>query len=306
MVAVAHGEQQRSRAGEVILLHLGLVGAQAGEGIGYGVDLRVGELVALDVAAVLHQVEVIDHLHAVSGSGEGLDDGLLGVINEQHHVGQLNGSVAAHPGTGRNTILNGGLGSADQGAGAGGEVVSIQVHHTYQAVADLAVGLLALHIDQGVAQGLEHALVHIFLHGGVDVPNELIHIGSLQIGLGQDQAQGGGGVAHLLFHGLPILRLGGELVAGHHGPLGHVAILGHQDVSGIEAQLFKLLIHVVPPCMAVKVPFQRFCFYPALYITPPLFSITFRQIPKNFKMTSHFFCWNNPVRPGQTISQRIF
>jgi len=280
-VAIAYGEQQGCRAGKVVLGHLGLVGAQAGECVGHGIDLGIGELIALDVSAILHQVEVIHHLHAVSGSGKRLDDGLFGVVDEQHHVGQLDGSVAAHPGARRNTILDGSLSGTDQCAGTRGEVISIQVYHAHQAMADLAVGLLPLHIDQGVGQGLEHAVIHVFFHGGVDILDELIHIGGLQIGLGQNEAQGGWGITYLLFHRFPVLRLGRKLVAGHHGPLGHVAILRHQNVGRIEAQLLKLLVHVVPPIQKY-IASSSFCFYPALYISPPPISITFRQITQDF------------------------
>ena len=48
-------------------------------------------------------------------------------------------------------------------------------------------------------------------------------------------------------------RRGGELVAGHHGPLGHVLSLGQQDVGGIKAQLFEFLVHGVPPVFDQKV-----------------------------------------------------
>ena len=247
MVAVAHSEQQGRNAGDVVLLLHGLVGGQALQRGGHGVDLGLGQLIALDVAAVLHQVEIVQLLHGVGSGGQRLDDGLVGVVDQQHDVGQLDGGVAAHAGTGRDTIQHGTLGGADEGAGAGGEVIGVQIHHADQAVTDLAVGLLTLDVDQGVGQGLEHAVGDVLGHGVVDVLNELVHVGGLQVGLRQDQAQGGGGVAHLLLNGLPVLRLGRELIAGHHGPLGHVLLLGQQDISGIKAQLFKLVIHVVPP-----------------------------------------------------------
>ena len=162
-------------------------------------------------------------------------------------MGQLNGGVAADAGTGRDTIQHGALGGADQRAGAGGEVVGIQIHHADKAVADAAVGLLALDVDQGIGERLEHAVCHILAHGGVDIVNILVHVGGLQVGFRQDETQRGGGVAHLLLHRLPVLRLGSELVAGHHGPLGHVLSLGQQDVGGIKAQLFEFLVHGVPP-----------------------------------------------------------
>ena len=243
MVAVADRKQQRSHAGHAVLALHRLIGGQARQSVCHGVDLRSGELEALDVAAVFHEVEVVDHLHAVGRGGQRLDDGLIGIVDEQHDVGQLDGRVAAHLGAGRDAIQHGALGGADQGAGAGGEIIGIQIHHTDQAVADLAVGLLALDVDQGVGQRLEHAVGQVLLHGVVDILDVLVHVGSLQVGLRQDQTQGGGRVAHLLLHRLPVLRLRGELIAGDDRPLGHVLILGQQDVGGIKAQLVKLLVH---------------------------------------------------------------
>ena len=247
MVAIAHGEQQGRYAGDTVLLLHSLVGGQALQRRGHGVDLLVGQLVAGDVSAVLHQVEVVELLHGGGCGGQGLDDGLIGVIDQQHDVGQLNGGVAADAGTGRDTIQHGALGGADQRTGAGGEVVGVQIHHADKAVADAAVGLLALDVDQGIGECLEHAVCHVLAHGGVDIVDVLIHVGGLQVGFRQDETQRGGGIAHLLLYRLPVLRLRGELVAGHHGPLGHVLSLGQQDVGGIKAQLFKFLVHGVPP-----------------------------------------------------------
>ena len=131
----------------------------------------------------------------------------------------------------------------DQCAGAGGEIVSVQVHHTDQAMTDLAVGLLALDVDQGIGQRLEHAVGQILLHGVIDILNVLVHVGCLQIGFRQDQAQGGGRIAHFFLHCLPVLRLRGELVAGDDRPLVHVLALGQQDIRRIKTQLVKLLVH---------------------------------------------------------------
>lgn len=148
------------------------------------------------MAAVLHQVEIIHLLHPLGSGSQGLNNGLVRIVDQQHHMGQLDGRVAAHLGPGRNAIQHGALGGTDQCAGAGGEIVSIQVHHTDQAVADLAVGLLALDVDQGVGQRLEHAVRQILLHGVIDILNVLVHVGCLQIGFRQDQAQGGGRIAN--------------------------------------------------------------------------------------------------------------
>ena len=277
MVAVAYGEEQGRRAGEVVFGHLGLGGAQAGEGVGHGVDLLFGQAVALDMAAVLHQIEIIDHVHGVRRSGEGFDDGLLRVVDEEHDVRQLNGGVAADPGPGRDALLDGGLGGTDEGAAAGGEVVGVQVHHPHQAVADAAVGLLALHIDEGGGQRLKDALIQIVRHGGVDVGDELVHIGGLQIGLRQNEAQRGGGVAHLLLHRLPVLRLGGELIAGHHGPLGHILPLGQQNVGGIKTQLVEFRFHL--PFLLVPMGWPGAIAYFTIYQIIQRFATPFCEKP---------------------------
>ena len=53
-------------------------------------------------------------------------------------------------------------------------------------------------------------------------------------------------IADGLFHALPILGLGRELVAGDDGPLLHIDVLvGQQDVSGIESELTEFFVHGV-------------------------------------------------------------
>ena len=107
-------------------------------------------------------------------------------------------------------------------------------------MAHLAVGLRALNIEQGPRQGLKDALRQIAVHSAVDVRDMGVHIRVVQLGLRQDQPEGGRRVPHSL-------RLGGELVAGHHGPLGHVRILGQQDIRRVKAQLLEFLVHVASP-----------------------------------------------------------
>ena len=103
-------------------------------------------------------------------------------------------------------------------------------------MADLPVGLDPLDIKEGVLQGFKEAVRQVFAHGGVDGGNALLHVRGVQPRLGENEPQGGGGVPYQGLHRLPVLRLGGELVAGHHGPAGHVrALLGQEDVGGIEA-----------------------------------------------------------------------
>ena len=77
--------------------------------------------------------------------------------------------------------------------------------------------------------------------------------GGVQPRLRQNQPQSGGRIPHGLLHRLPILRLGGELVAGHHGPAGHVRPrLGEEDIRRIKAQGFPLFVHVTAPFRFIK------------------------------------------------------
>ena len=250
MVAVAHGEQQRRRVLQAVFLLHGLRRTHGRQGVRHRVHLFRRQLPTLQVAAALLEVEVVQLLHAVRPGGQGLDDGPVRVVDQQHHVGQLDGGVLPDPHPGRDTGEHRPLRGPDQGAGAGGEIVLVQVHHADEAMADLAVGLGPLDIEQGLRQGLEHARGQIPVHGAVDGRDVIVHVRVVQPGLRQDQPEGGGCVPHRVLHRLPVLRLGGELVAGHHGPLRHVRVLGQQDVRGIKAQFPEFLVHVASPFLS--------------------------------------------------------
>ncbi len=161
VVAVADREQQRSHAGHAVLLLHRLIGGQAHpERLATASICEVGELKAPDVAAVLHQVEVIDLLHAVGRGGQRLDDGLIGIVDQQHHMGQLDGRVAAHAGARGDTVEHGALGGADQGAGAGGEIVLRPGRPCRSGRGgSLPSDWPALDVDERVLQRLEDALL---------------------------------------------------------------------------------------------------------------------------------------------------
>ena len=205
------------------------------------------------MAAALHQVEVIELFHRAGRGGERLDHGAVGVVDQQHDVRQLDRRAAAHAGAGWDAVENRPLGRADERAGAGGEVVCVKVDHADQTVADAAVGLLTLDIEQGLRQQGKDVVGEVFVHRAVDACDIFVHVGILQLRLRQDQAQGGRGVADLLLHGLPVFRLRGELVTGHDGPLCHILSLGQQDIRRIKAELFKLLVHGCSSSVSKKI-----------------------------------------------------
>ena len=243
VVAVPHGEEEhRLVHGAVLGVEGGGVG-QGPQGGGHQGHALPVQLPAGDVAAPLHEVEVVHLLHPVLPGGERLDHRLLRIVGQEHDVGQLQRGVLAHRHPGRDAGHDRALGGPHQGGRAGLIVVLLQIHHAHQAPAQPQVVQPPLHIDEGGGQGAEPVFPQVAGHGVVDLHDVGLHVGAVQAALRQDQPQGGGGGAHILLHPLPVLRLGGVLVAGHHRPLGIFAVLGQQDVGRAEGQAVKQVCH---------------------------------------------------------------
>ena len=247
MVAVAHSEEEGSHAFETVLLLHGLGGGESRQSVCQSVLLILAEEPALQMATLHHELKVVYRLHLGGSGSNGLDAGLVRIVNKEHHVGQLDGCVLPDPDTGRNALQNGTLSGTDQGAGARGVVVLLQIHRRHQTVADLTVRLGALNVNDGILVGLKDVPGQIIVHGTVDIGDVLLHVGIVELALRQNEPQGGGGIPGNAVHLIPVLRLGGELVAGHHGPAAHIAVPGQQDVCGLHTQLLKFCIHVVFP-----------------------------------------------------------
>ena len=268
VIAIAHGEQQGGHSAQAVLVLHGLVAAQALQRVGQPADLLFVELPALQAAALHHQIEVVEDLHALLGGGDGLHADFLGVVDQQHDVGQLNGRILPHPHPGRDALQHRALGSPDEGAGTRGIVVLLQVHRRHQARPHRAVGLGPLDVDNGILQRLENVPGQVVRHGAVDIRDVLLHVGVVELALRQDQPQRTGRVAGDPVHLLPVLRLAGELVAGHHRPLGHIRTrLRQQDVRRTHAQLCKFLAHT---------------FSSIMYFTVYILFLERKRIKKNF------------------------
>ena len=270
VVPVAHGKQQRRGILHAIfLLHLRR-GAQALQRVGRGIHLGLGQKPTGEVASALLQVKVIELFHVPVLPSQRLDHCSVRVVDQQHHMGQLNGRVLPDLDPGRDAGENGPLRGADQRTGARRIVILVQINHADQTVAHFSVGLGALHVNQRRGQRFEHAAVHIPLHGPVDVSDMLFHIRVAQLCLGQNQAESRGGVTHVFLHGFPVFRLGGELIAGHHGPFAHVLVFRKQDVRRIETQKVEFLVHMWSPFPIFQI-FQAHRRHPVchlVYYTP--------------------------------------
>ena len=243
VITVAHGEEHD---GLILRAVFGVEGGglrQGGQRPGHLRQLLLGEEPALDMPALLHQVKVVQQLHGAGLCGQRLDDGTPGVVGKQHGVGQLDGGVLAHRNPGRDAGHDHALRGPDERVRPRLVVVGGQIRHAHQSPANAAVVQGALHVNHGSRQGFKPPLPDIPGHGGVDVHDVDLHLGAVQAALGQDQPQGGGGAAHPLLHPLPVLGLGGVLVAGHDRPFVVVAVRGQEDVCGQEGEIVKGVCH---------------------------------------------------------------
>ena len=132
-------------------------------------------------------------------------------------MGQLDGGVFPHRHSGRDAGEDGALGGSHQTLSSRLVVVLLQIYHAHQAPAHLSALQNALHIEQGVGVADKAALPEAAAHGVVDLHDVGLHI----------------------CYPLPVFRLRGILVAGHHAPLGVFTVLGQQNVRGTEGQGFK-------------------------------------------------------------------
>ena len=228
VVAVADGEDHRhALQADVFFAHgLGVVRQHAVE----LVNIRALDEPAGDMAAVFHQVEVIELLELVLFRADRLDQLLFVVVAEHEDVRQLDGRVAAHALTRRDALGDGALGGADRRGRAGGIVIGIEVDHADQTLAHGAVFERALDIDQTVLIGREDVILHVPRHGLVDDAGMLRLFFGAKLGLRQDQVDRGNRALGIFPHSVPIGLIRRELVAGNDRPLFHAVGLGHEDI----------------------------------------------------------------------------
>ena len=131
MVAVAHGEKEA-----VAALVKGFQGLSQG-----GHILGIGHSPAPDMAASRHQIEVVQFFQRIPALIDGLDEGALRIVGQQHYVAQLQGCAPADIHAGREPLYHSALGAANQGLGAWGIVVHLQVDGGHQAQADASGSL---------------------------------------------------------------------------------------------------------------------------------------------------------------------
>ena len=107
---------------------------------------------------------------------------------------------------------DGPFGGADQAGGAFVVVVLLQIERQHDAVPGLA-GDGAFHQDEAFVLHEEVAL-KVVLHVGTNLLDAAVFFRGVKVDLRQGDAVGGRRVAYGFGHLLPVLRLGGELVAG--------------------------------------------------------------------------------------------
>ena len=183
------------------------------------------------MAAVLHQIRVIDLLQGIGLFEHRLDDGAVRVVDEQHDVRNFDRSVFADSKARRNALDNGFLGRANERTGAGCVFIAFQINGSNQTAARRCAAGITLGQDETGRQLGQRAVGQILLHGFVDVCNTVCYISVLQIDLRKRQAQGGRCITDDVVGLSPILFLRSILVTSDNSPFLQVdAVLWHQDL----------------------------------------------------------------------------
>ena len=145
-------------------------------------------------------------------------------------MGQLQAGIPPDPLAGGDTLRHRPLGGPDGGRGTGIVVVGLQVYHAHQALAQGTILKCPLYVDKGIGICPEQAAGQIGLHGPVDLLGVSGLLGSAQLCLRQNQAQGRGGLPDRFGHAGPISGVRGKLVAGNDCPFLHRIHLGDQNI----------------------------------------------------------------------------
>ena len=208
VVAVAHGQQQR-------IFSFGVQqGIQGGIHMAQGFGALHGP--AAQVAAVHHQVEIIELPQGAFPRAQGLQHRAFRVVDQDHDMRELDRGAAADDQPRRQAGRDGLLRRPDQRQGALLKGILLQVHRADQAQAVSAGnGAFAQH-KAVFNSGDEEAFRQVIRHGGMDGGNTFFAV--LQIIFREDQPQGGRGIPRRLICLLPVFRFRGVLVAGDAGP----------------------------------------------------------------------------------------
>ena len=240
VVAIAHCEEQGRHFGAV------LVGIDKSgkcvDNVGYHSFIVYQP--AFNMAAVHHEIEIIELLDLVKLLGNGLDNGLLIIIDENEDVGKLERCAVTNLQTGRDTLDDGTFSCTDKGSGALGIVVAFEIESYNKTVPDLAVNGTAGEY-KAFAPVFKGAVCHVVVHCLADCYDALRFTRLFKLDLGEHQPEGRGCITDDLLNTVPIIGLGCVLVAGNACPLGQINLLaGHHKLGNTNADIvLELGIH---------------------------------------------------------------
>ena len=201
------------------------------------VGLRaLGDEPAGDMAAVLHQVGIVQLFKRIRFLKQRLDDAAVRVVDQDHDVRQLHARALAHLEARRDALDHGFFGRADERGRAGGVFIRFEIDREDNAAARAGAARPALGEHHTGGKRAQRAVGYVAAHGLVDLRGAPGNIRVLQIDFGQRQPQGGGGVADDAVGLCPVFGLRGILVARDDRPLGKVrAFAGEHDLRDMGA-----------------------------------------------------------------------
>ena len=129
----------------------------------------------------------------------------FGVVVEDKDVGRFEQGVAADVHPGRNAVKNGAFGDTDEGLGALVVVILVQVERDNETRLGF-VAYLAFHKNEAVMR-FKDARIQVVLHCLLGLANAVLYIWAVEPGFGEDEVEGGGGIANGFSDLFPVFRL---------------------------------------------------------------------------------------------------
>ena len=136
------------------------------------------------MTAAKHQIKIVCYRKVARRRGDRLNDGFVGVVDKNHHMGKLDGRAPSHRHAGRDALQHRSLGGTHKRVGTLFIIIALKVDTAHKPAPYRTVGKRSLKQDHAVLM-LDQHVAHIIAHACIDSGHPLLSL--IQIHLGQDQ-----------------------------------------------------------------------------------------------------------------------
>ena len=209
----------------------------------------LGNEPAGDMAAVLHQIGVVNSVKRSGFLKERFDNRAVGIVDQDHDVRQLHAGSLAHLETRRDALDNGFFRGTDQGSRAGRVFIRLKIHGKHDSAPRAGAARPAFGQDNAGGKRLQRSLLNVAAHSLMNGFGARCNVHLFQIDFRQGQTQRGGGVSNDAVGLRPIFGLRGILITGDDRPFGKVGpFWGQHDFGNTGATVCHVLSFLLTKC----------------------------------------------------------